>query len=151
MKIENPNPYGPLTEARLKKFEEVLGATLPADYRDFLLRYNGGVPSPSDFWLVKNEDCRTLFGVYGLHDKEEENLEELRPNGEWGVPVTMLPIGNDGSSNEICVGIGGKDRGKVFFVDCGEHDYDDPNSRQGITKIADSFSEFLKKLTKYEE
>lgn len=152
MKIENPNPHGHLTEARLKKFEEVLGATLPADYREFLVRNNGGLPSPSQFWLNMDGDkyVSALVEVYALHD-DENSLEEKRPNGEWGVPVTMLPIGNDGYSNEICVGIGGKDRGKVFYVDCSLHDYDNPNSRPGIAKVANSFSEFLKNLIIYTE
>lgn len=39
----------PLTAEELEKFEAHLQVQLPADYRQFLLKYNGGRPEPNLF------------------------------------------------------------------------------------------------------
>lgn len=43
-----------LSPEDLQRFESTFQITLPADYRDFLLRFNGGVPSKT--YLVRNQD-----------------------------------------------------------------------------------------------
>jgi hypothetical protein len=45
--IEDRGP--PLREEEVVAFETWLGSRLPADYREFLLLYNGGYPVPSAF------------------------------------------------------------------------------------------------------
>lgn len=39
----------PLAESDVVALKLTLGVILPADYRAFLLRWNGGVPEPADF------------------------------------------------------------------------------------------------------
>jgi hypothetical protein len=42
MKITNPNPYGLLSEEKLRDFENQNNIEFPKDYRTFLLANNGG-------------------------------------------------------------------------------------------------------------
>jgi hypothetical protein len=55
----------------------------------------------------------------------------------------MLPIGDDGLGDFICLGVSSANFGGVYFLDHERHPYDNPNSDEGITQIANSFSEFL--------
>ena len=43
---------GPLISvAEIGQLEQQLGCTLPEDYRDFLLKHNGGIPSKGYFFV----------------------------------------------------------------------------------------------------
>ncbi len=148
VKINYPNPFGPLTKDQLHIFELNTHIRLPTEYRDFLLTYNGGKPEPSFFWITFGEDGSSVQQFYGLHDGPH-NLSIDTYTGEEGyrLPKSVLPIADDGVGNFICLGISLSTFGKVFFMDHDSHPVNDPDSMRGITKIANSFSEFLFSLT----
>lgn len=146
LKILDANPYGPLPEARLQTFEKQLGTALPADYRDYLLRYNGGRPEPSDFWVIEGSDASGIEQFYGLHDGPRWYTLDCYVGAErYGVPEGLLTIGDDGVGNKVCMAYKG-DKGAIYFLDHEVHPYHEPNSLEGITKLAGSFSEFLSGL-----
>lgn len=147
MEIKNANPYGPLSEERLQDFEKRVGAVLPPDYREFLKRYNGGKPDPNDFWIRGGRDSSGVHQFYGLHDGPKWFSIDCSVGVErYGVPEGLLAIGDDGVGNTICIGIKGEKRGIIYFIDYEIHPYDESDSFEGITKLADSFSEFLSTL-----
>ncbi len=148
-RIVNANQYGLLSEERLQAFEETLGITLPPDYREFLKRRNGGKPEPGGFWIVEGKDGSEVRQFYGLHDGPKWlSIDCYLGAGRHGIPTDLLPIGDDGVGNTICIGVYGDRRGSVYFVDHEMHPYDEPDSFEGVTKLADSFSEFLSRLHK---
>ncbi len=149
--IQNAHPYGMLSEDRLRAFEKKIGVTLPLDYREFLKQYNGGTPDPSGFWIQVDHDGSSVHQFYGLHDGPRWCSIDGYTNIEIGVPGKLLPIGDDGVSDFICLGIRDTEQGAVFFVDHEIHPYSEPNSFEGITKIANSFSEFLSSLREIPE
>jgi hypothetical protein len=67
------------------------------------------------------------------------------------MPHCMLQIGGDGVGNSICLGITGEAYGKIFFLDHELHPYDPPDSWEGITQLADSFTQFLEILCELDE
>jgi hypothetical protein len=74
------HPHPPTSEEAIAAFEKELGFRLPEDYRQFLLKYNGGGrPTQPDFdyKLLNGKDMRSfveLFFGIGL----EENTKNLR-------------------------------------------------------------------------
>lgn len=147
--IVNAYPYGPVSEEGLVVFEKRLGTSLPADYRAFLHQYNGGQPQPTGFCIKENSDGSGVNQFYGLHDGPRWFSIDGCTNAEWGVPSELLPIGDDGLGNLICIGSRGKYAGEIYFVDHDIHPYHEPDSFEGVTKIANSFSDFITSL--YEE
>ncbi len=141
--VENANQYGTLSQTRLHALEKKLGTTLPSDYRAFLSKNNGGNPVPSGFWIVENLDGSDIYQLYGLHDGPARLQLDSYTNAELGVPRELLAIGDDGVGNFICVGISPAHHGQVFFIDHDEHPFLRPETFEGITKIADSFSQFI--------
>ena len=142
--IINANPFGSLSEKRLNEFETYKKVHLPAEYRDFLLKFNGGQPVPSFFWIKLGEDGSSIFQFYGLHDGPSHlSISTYIENEKHGVPKSMLPIADDGTGNFICLGISSFNDAELFFIDHDVHPFYQPNSLKGITKIASSFSEFL--------
>ncbi len=144
IKIKNANPYGILTEERLIDFEKRLGTSLPSDYRNFVLQYNGGVPEPAGFWVKENSFGDEVYLFYGLHNGPMWfSIDFSIGDEQYGIPKGLIAIGEDGGGNFICLGIEEGNKGDIFFLDHEIHPYDNPNSLDGITKLANSFSEFI--------
>lgn len=145
MEIINANPFGALSQNRLEEFEKQIQSRLPQDYRDFLLQYNGGQPAPSFFWIVPEEDGSEVERFYGIHDQTWHSLETYVGEQRYGIPSSLLPIADDGTSNFVCIDISTDHYGEVYFIDHELHEFD-PGSTEGITKLANAFSEFLRLL-----
>lgn len=152
IKILNANPYGMLSADFLSEFESEIGIVLPKDYRQFLLQNNGGKPVPDFFWIDRHKDGSRVCQFYGLHSESRVfSLRTCTRENRFGIPSSMLPIGDDGMGNYLCLGISADNLGWVFFLDHDLHPYDNPESMIGIRKLANSFTGFLNNLEKSPE
>jgi len=150
MDIADPNPYGSLTQERLIAFERSHSLRLPAAYRAFILQFNGGTPSPSFFWIAQGSDGSVVDKFYGLHDGPPHlSIETYMGREEPQIPSTLLAFADDGIGNILCLGIAAENAGQVFFLDHELHPFDKSDTRTGITRIADSFQDFLAALQEH--
>lgn len=75
------------------------------------------------------------------------------------MPSTVIPIGDDGGAGLICLGVGGRDAGKIFYWDRANEqvseeeyleDYEEARPPEALYQnlylIASSFANFLKQL-----
>jgi hypothetical protein len=109
------------------------------------------------------EDGKGPFSdFYGSKDTINslaENIEAYKGR----MPDMIIPIGDDGMGNQICLGIGGDERGKVYYWDH-ENEWDEqqymedygvpmpPEMKfQNVYLVAESFEDFIRGLEKYEE
>lgn len=135
--------YGNINSLQISKFESVIGACLPSDYRQFLQKVNGGRPA--------NTRCRLaewpgeLFDVHvlwGIHNGKTSSLEwwwkELRST----LPSDMIAIGVDLGGNFIVLKIGGEDIGSIWYWDPSP-DFENEMNGKTLYRVADSFTEFL--------
>ena len=152
VEIIDANPYGSLSREKLDEFERQIGTSLPEDYKTFLLHYNGGRPAPSFFWIKPVDDGSEVFQFYGLHKGPAHlSIETYAGKERYGIPATMLPIGDDGVGNFICLDLSAVHFGEVYFLDHDIHPYHDPDAIEGITKLANTFTEFLALLLDYQD
>ena len=139
-----------ITEQRLQEFEKSIGANLPADYRAFLLEYNGGVPDKLEFKAKKYGgsvlDCLYGIDVSNVHNNIEQELDLLSTR----IPTSFLPIGSDQLGNRILLGIKDKYLGKVYFW-WHEDESDKKPWLKNIYSISKSFTGFLNSLFTVEE
>ena len=168
--------FVPMTEEELDSIETALGVALPGDYRELLLTY--GTASFGElvqFRLMKDEPVhpvKSLLGVpilryekgplshfYGSRTGNQSLAKSIEAY-KGRMPDTMIPIADDGAGNQICLGIKGKERGKVYYWDHHnewyEQDYLDdyrepmpPEVKfQNVYLIAESFEDFIRRLEK---
>ncbi len=134
----------PISEREIVDLESKCRIKLPVDYRDFLLKYNGGRPEPNCFDFKNTDDGSDVKLFYGFRKNYEYNLGkqiELRQNR---LPIDLFPIAEDSGGNVICIGIRGEYSGKIYFWDHElEADAGEVPDFSNITLIADSFQEFL--------
>jgi hypothetical protein len=117
-------PAPPADEAAIARVERELGFELPADYREFLRRQNGGKPEPNSY--NRRVGVRYLYSAGPNDDEYVDDLEEAAMRS-WADPMTdppedpmdrsLLPIGEEDLGNVICLKVGSEDYGAVYFWD----------------------------------
>ncbi|MEO7093878.1 MAG: SMI1/KNR4 family protein [Polyangiales bacterium] len=101
--------HPPVDEAAIAAFEEKLGFALPADYREFLLRYNGGAPVVGRV-NGRDDDPQTPYmygdavrGFFGLGEAVP-SYARLRASCDidhWEVPRDVLFIADDACPTRV--------------------------------------------------
>ncbi len=99
MTLGRKEPYGSLDEERLRSLEEALPGALPADYRAFLVEFNGGeVTTDDNFDEVPGGTwVRHLLGLH-LGPKHLQ-LDVTRSTTADLIPNRFLVIGSDDGGN----------------------------------------------------
>ena len=137
--LDNRGPR--LRENDLDDFEKDANIILPAEYRSFLLRHNGGLPSP-DVIDVKGApgsptDVQVFFGIG--RPVESSDLQWNRRTFVERLPSKWLPIARDSGGNLFCLSVSGPDAGSAMYVDLDQ-------ALPGFYFVARSVDEFLDKL-----
>jgi hypothetical protein len=139
-----------LSEDALLGLEALLGETLPASYRNFLLEHNGGHPELDLFQLkdvswddyvqvdtflcVKKDDPYNLVAWIGLYGDR--------------IPTELIPIATDPGGNLLCLSIMGTDKGKVYLWDHENEGIEGGGPwRKNLHLVTDSFQEFIEGLS----
>ncbi len=128
------------TEAELLHFENALGYQLPADYKEFLLKYNGGVCELKNIIVPVSGYLCDLFGLYPDNFETELMTLKLPQHPEltelWGeLPRNLLPIGEVDSGDMVAMRFN-EDKTQVVILD-----HEDGEMKIEMTE--NSFTEFL--------
>ena len=132
----------------LSAIEDYWGFKLPKDYRDFVVKYNGGVPENTAFNFKNSKEGSILSDFLGIIDKGYSyNLLIVNKDVGDRYPVNMLPIAHTVGGDRILLSVKMQDRGKVYFWDHEmESEDDEEPDYSNLTLIADSFDEFINGL-----
>ena len=163
----NDSRYPILTEADIAAIEQENKVLLPADYRAFMLKHNGGKPSPrwfdySDGTELTGSAVQEFFAIYTKPEKEtglSVNLNLARQFRTYKrmetprMPEELIPIGDDGGGNKICLCVSGEHTGCIYYWDheleCTGGTYEDGTPVtmwDNCYFVANSFTEFLDSL-----
>ena len=145
MTLEDRGPKVPKTA--IASLEASVGSPLPAEYREFLIASNGGVPTPDTVDIPgfpeSPTDVQVLFGVG--RPVETSCLEwNLRLLAERLDPE-LVPIACDSGGNVFCLSLRSSDNGAVWYCDL-QAVFADFESRPQYYAVASSFESFLRKL-----
>ena len=142
----DPNA-GSLTPELLRYLESRIGE-IPSDYCRFLLSKNGGIVNP-DFELQSvslPEDVKPAVyefcSINCSRGAETVDLDIERWALNFG--TNFVPIASDGIGNDFLISVGEGNAGHVYFRNHEEVDEDVAGS--GLTRVAESFTDFLSQL-----
>ena len=151
--IKNPHP--PVSGAELAECEKNIDRAIPEPFRSFLLRHNGGKPTPGRFeWTSENGRVLGTYvdSFFGVPQQERQTCDSLIYCAEtWvkrdRIPSDLFPIAADGGSNLVLLGAKGERKGKVYFWDHNrEADDGEAPTYRNVHPLADSFEAFLAML-----
>ena len=134
------------TEEDLSELEILVG-TLPAEYRSFLAKHNGGEPEPNILVTPDNELVINYFLPLNAPRGYYACLYRYREVYEGRVPRGMLPIASAGGGDLILIQLVGPDQGKIYYWDHElECEADAFDYYENIELLAGSFNELLDRL-----
>ncbi len=130
-----------LSEKKIAEVETRLGINFPSEYKRFLLKHNGGYPTPSEFSLNGEKDKSNISYFLAIHEGESSNLLSMANIMAERIPGDMLPIAYDDFGNLVLIGVTGLRLGQIFFWD---HEQENPeDGSASLTYLADSLPVFL--------
>jgi hypothetical protein len=152
-----------ISESEIAVFEKKIGESLPDDFREYMLKYNGGgllldgknIIVKID-WQGKDpqEGGSGAFVEY-FHEFSDDTSSGLEMNDCYQtfkdrIPDDTISIAHDPGGSLFLIGVKGKNRGKVFFW---SRDYEDINkgpdgspTYDNVGFVSNSFKNFLEKL-----
>lgn len=135
--------FGELDLKDLQDFENANQFRLPEDYRDFLLRNNGGIPQKNRL----GKPATVVHWLYGMHNGPDwANFFHALQLYSGRLPSWYIPIGCDDAGNLFLMSMYEENKGIVVFWD---HEGEVENAHQhfdNLIFVADSFSNFLERL-----
>lgn len=145
-----------LSIAQIEAIEAYVSLHFPEEYKQHLLRYNGGQCEPSVFSFYENGQLTdsVVDWFLAIYDGEDDNLKDYINSykiDEKRMPTSIFPVAHDPGGNLICIDA---TDGKVYFWDHEkEVDYavSDDSDYSNLYLIADSFNEFLSGLREDED
>jgi hypothetical protein len=169
-------PRDPIAEEELIVIETSLGSRFPEDYREFVECYGGAsFGELVEFKLLKDEPVHwveSLLGVaipryetaplshfYGSRAGNQSLAKKIKIY-KGRMPDTLIPVADDGGGHQICLGISGNERGKIYYWDhyneWDEQDYLEDYGRpvpvetkfQNVYLVAESFEKLILCLEK---
>jgi len=154
IKFYNTKPQ--LHEAQIKNLESKLHFKFPKEYKEHLLKFNGGKCEPPVFTFKENgEFTNSMVGwFFAIYEGEYDNLYDyfkFLKIDEKRMPTTIFPIADDPGGNMICMDAMD---GKIYFWDHErEVDYSiyDDSNRDNLYFIANSLKDFLSGLKEIED
>jgi hypothetical protein len=154
LRLLGPSKVPPPSQDEIAAFEAEIGTRLPEDYRQFLMRTNGGYIDWYEFEGPTPEHgswTTVVSRVGGLRKETDLSLRFARScyqGGELRIPRALLWIMGDPGGNGICIGLTEKHRGRVYFWIHDEQpdlqDWDGEVETAGnVIRLANSFTEFV--------
>lgn len=141
----------PPTAAEIDAIEECLGTTLPASFRDYLDRANGGYLDYVVDVPVGDEQTEELCfcGLFatGGPAGHETFLHELRTEREYrGVPPGVLPFARDGGGSVVYLDLSPAGAGRVVAFVHGLPAWTGLTQDSMFVEVASSFDNYVSKL-----
>ncbi|MDR4220587.1 SMI1/KNR4 family protein [Priestia megaterium] len=125
----------------LESFERNHNITFPKDYRDFLIEYNGGYPDLGNYKISEelgDSILNIFYGIGSMYDNLEKKLDIFDEILEIG----FIPIADDPSGNQICIGINKEYLGQIYhWAHDEEHD-----GMENMYFLSSNFKDFLDSL-----
>lgn len=151
MKINNSSKF--ISNDILEVIQNNYDFHFPEDYKVFLLKNNGGVPTFQYFSTSDGKIDEIIDRFYSISDDDDNLISEIEGITKAGMlPSDLIPIASTlGGDDRVVLAIKGENFGKVFHWAWSEEDYDHKPSYKYVRPVADTFDSFLTMLKKNRE
>lgn len=84
----------------IESVEHRLQITLPEDYKQFVLKYDGGYPNPNHFKV--DGKVEIFNNLISLDENEHDNIYEVLEDLKDRLGDHLIPFAEDGFGNLLC-------------------------------------------------
>ena len=143
--------YATLTNRDLDEFEKATGLSLPALYREFLKKNNGGESDADVFDVPDGWGTTVVNRFFGIQQGAMYDLFKDWRRMKRRIPSHLLAIAEDPAGNRIIMETSGANAGKIYLWDHerqppDEERTENPDDYPNIHPVAANLDAFLKIL-----
>ncbi|TSJ88010.1 SMI1/KNR4 family protein [Gilliamella apicola] len=137
----------PATLEDISNFEKIIKGSLPNDYKDFLMKYNGGQPQPNSFRFFSDRNDESMADYFlSLGREKYSNLLSYYDLYKDRIPSEFIPIAHDPEGNLIIMELK-PNSNRIYFWDHElEADEDETPNMDNVYYINQSFTKFINDL-----
>jgi len=143
-----------ITDSDIEKYIKELNINLPEDYKQHLIKYNGGHPIKDGAPMINPiDESETDIGIdwfLAIYEGESSNfLKAYHTFKIWQkrMPDELIPIANASCGDKICMSVKGDNYGKIYYW---EHEIEASEGEEpdysNVHLIANSFTDFINSL-----
>ena len=138
--------YPKISVEDIEQVELACEVKLPREYREFILKHNGGGPEHHDYKL-SGEYAGDFSHFYGIREYPASSdlrtmLEEYREL----IPSGYFPIGESYGGDVLCVCLEQSELGSIYMWDHETANYDGEPWLENMSKLAPDLNDFLAML-----
>lgn len=131
---------GSLSESEISKFEAKLGFGLPSEYRNFLIKTNGGQCADATVSTSKPGNFLVDY-IFGLGLNRQLDLSFWQDEFNGDIPEKSIIIGSDAGGGFLLLLLA-DGRDLVYYYDHA-HSFASSSEQENTYLICDKFSDFL--------
>lgn len=136
-----------LKESDFSEIEQDLKITLPSEFKEHYLKYNGGYPENSFYkWESGATTHINSFSSirYEGFDSVEDSYKGLILQESY-LPIGVMPFATDDAGNLFCLSCGENDFGYVYY--CNNDNYNTETPDEYLQLLDKSFKHFIDNLS----
>lgn len=140
--------FAGIKDDEINEIEKKLKVKFPKDYREFLLKYNGGIVEKNNKNAinVKNIEENIVIDVlFGIVEKEESDIYYWNQQMKEDMMEGAVLIGDDIIQGFIVMFCHDDNKGIYYWDDA--YNFQNSDDENNMYWIANSFNEFIKLLS----
>jgi hypothetical protein len=141
----------PVRPEDISTLEARLNVALPSDYREFLLRQNGGRVLRGGVFraLSDGEKVSRVNVLLSVSDIDYKSIEHTTGELDGRIPVGAVAIAYDGGGNPLLMSCCAADFGRIYFADLEFLSAHEPSSTDELRPVAKDFTSLLQLLNEH--
>lgn len=139
--------FNSITKEKIHEIQKTLGIEFPKDYKEFLLKYNGGVVEKNkenSFVLNSIQQEIVIDVLFGIVDKKASDILYWNQQMKEDMLGGTLIIGDDIIQGFIVMICYGENKGIYYWDDA--YNFETSNDESNMYWIAEDFDAFLQLL-----
>lgn len=138
--------YSNIRVEDIERVELACNINLPLEYREFLLKHNGGNPEHHDYKLA-GEFAGDFSHFYGIRVyPASSDLQTLYEEYQELIPSGYFPIGESYGGDVLCICLKESELGSIYIWDHETAIYDGEPWFENMSKLASDLKSFLSML-----
>lgn len=140
-----------IDEKNITELIEQIKFRLPADYIEFLMKYNAGIPEPN---IVVLDNKQVSFSVNSFFGITIEDYNEIIVQYKFlteRIPQNCLPIARVEGGNILCLNLNDEGYGNILLWDHENETNLDVINVKDLVRISFSFHEFIELMSPFNQ
>jgi len=137
-----------IDEADIKRIEDKYAFTMPYEFKEHYLQYNGGYPEKSVFICNDGSKYVVNYFIPIKNEQEDYNLDTVLNilRYDLTIPDWLIPFADEEGGNLFCFSLRDNELGTIYYYD---HEF--TNGKNNVRRISNTLETFINSMIENED